>query len=325
MFLIVMISYCLYLNKPLKTQDKYPMALNLTFRQLKVFASAARHLSYTRAAEELHLSQPAVSMQIKQAEESAGLPLFEQIGKKMHLTQAGKEVYQYSQSIGNLLDELEVALEALKGGQSGRLAISVATTASHFATRLLAAFSQRHENVTISLDITNRASLQEQLENNEPDMVIMGQPPEGVDVESAAFMVNPLVIIAPSNHPLTKDQQIPLSYFENQHFVVRESGSGTRGAIQRFFDEHRVNFKTGIEMSSNEAIKQAVEAGLGLGIVSIHTLELELETNRLAILDVIDFPIQRHWHIVQRSGKRLSPVALAFKQFVLDEAKQFIR
>ncbi len=301
------------------------MALNLTFRQLKVFAAAARHLSYTRAAEELHLSQPAVSMQIKQAEESAGLPLFEQIGKKMHLTQAGKEVYTYSQSIGNLLDELEVALEALKGGQSGRLAISVATTASHFATRLLAAFSQRHESVTISLDITNRASLQEQLENNEPDMVIMGQPPEGVDVESAAFMINPLVIIAPSNHPLTKDPLIPLSYFENQHFVVRESGSGTRGAIQRFFDEHHVKFKTGIEMSSNEAIKQAVEAGLGLGIVSIHTLELELETNRLAILNVVDFPIQRHWHIVQRSGKRLSPVALAFRQFVLDEAKQFIR
>jgi len=301
------------------------MALNLTFRQLKVFESAARHLSYTRAAEELHLSQPGVSMQIKQLEDSVGLPLFEQIGKKMHLTAAGREIYAYSQSIGHLLDEAEVVLEELKGVSRGRLAISVATTASHFATRLLAAFSQRYEGVTISLDITNRESLKHQLENNEPDLVIMGQPPEGVEVQSETFMENPLVLIAPSNHPLAQDTNIPLKHFEDEHFVVRESGSGTRSAIQRFFDKHNVSFHTGIEMSSNEAIKQAVEAGLGLGIVSIHTLELELETERLVILDVEDFPIKRHWHIVQRSGKRLSPLAQTFKRFVLDEAVHFIR
>lgn len=301
------------------------MALNITFRQLKVFESAGRHLSYTRTAEELHLSQPAVSMQIKQLEESVGLPLFEQIGKKMFLTTAGREVLVYSQSIGHLLEEVEVVLDELKGGSSGKLAISVATTASHFATRLLADFSKRYENVTISLDITNRKSLQRQLTDNLPDLVIMGQPPEGVEVISEAFMVNPLVMIAPTNHSLVNETNIPLKHFEDEHFVVRESGSGTRGAIQRSFDEKNVSFHTGIEMSSNEAIKQAVEAGLGLGIVSIHTLELELETKRLAILDVNDFPIQRHWHIVQRSGKRLSPVAQAFKQFVLEEAEKFIR
>ncbi|VAW57012.1 RuBisCO operon transcriptional regulator CbbR [hydrothermal vent metagenome] len=301
------------------------MALNLTFRQLKVFESAARHLSYTRAAEELHLSQPGVSMQIKQLEETVGISLFEQIGKKMYLTTAGHEIYAYSQSIGSLLNEVEIVLDELKGGSTGKLAISVATTASHFATRLLAAFSQRFEHVTISLDITNRESLQQQLSNNVPDLVIMGQPPEGVDVDSETFMVNPLVMIAPTNHPLVKSKNIPLTHFEDEHFVVRESGSGTRGAIQRFFEAHNVSFHTGIEMSSNEAIKQAVEAGLGLGIVSVHTLELELETQRLTILDVEDFPIQRHWHIVQRNGKRLSPVAQAFKQFVLDEAIQFIR
>lgn len=301
------------------------MALNITFRQLKVFESAARHLSYTRAAEELHLSQPAISMQIKQLEESVGLPLFEQIGKKMHLTSAGREMYTYSQSIGNLLDEAEIVLEELKGVSRGKLAISVATTASHFATRLLAAFSQRYEEVTISLDITNRASLRDQLEANQPDLVIMGQPPEGVEVESEAFMDNPLVMIAPANHPLAKEKNLPLKRFEDEHFVVRESGSGTRSSIQRFFDEHGVSFHTGIEMSSNEAIKQAVEAGLGLGIVSIHTLELELQTGILVMLDVEDFPIMRNWHIVQRSGKRLSPVAQMFKQFVLNEAEQFIR
>ncbi len=299
--------------------------MRVTLRQLQVFEAVARLQSYTRAAEILHLSQPAVSMQVKQLEESIGLPVFEQVGKKIHLTTAGREMYFYSQRIRSLLDEAETVIEELKGVQSGRLAISVATTASQFATRLLATFSKRFEGVTISLDITNRESLRRQLENNEPDLVIMGQPPEGLDTESEIFMENPLVMIAPPNHSLANEQKIPLKRFENEHFVVRESGSGTRSAIQRFFDQHDVSFHTGIEMSSNEAIKQAVEAGLGLGIVSIHTLELELETGALRILDVEGFPIIRHWHIVQRSGKRLSPVAQAFKQFVLKEAEQFIR
>lgn len=299
--------------------------MRVTFRQLEVFEAVANFKSYTRASESLHLSQPAVSMQIKQLEENIGLPLLEQLGKKIHLTTAGHEIYNYSQRIGNLLQEADTVIEELKGLQSGRLSISVATTASHFATRLLAAFSQRYDGVTISLDITNRASLREQLEANRPDLVIMGQPPEGVDVESETFMENPLVMIAPPDHPLIEEKDISLGRFEDEHFVVRETGSGTRSSIERFFLDHGVSFHTGIEMSSNEAIKQAVEAGLGLGIVSIHTLELELETQRLVILNVEDFPIIRHWHIVQRSGKRLSPVAQAFKQFVLIEAEQFIR
>jgi len=301
------------------------MALNITFRQLKVFESAARHLSYTRAAEELHLSQPAVSMQIKQLEDVVGLALFEQIGKKMYLTAAGREVYTYSKSIGHMLDEAEAVLDELKGLQSGRLSISVATTASHFATRLTAAFSQHHEDVTISLDITNLASLREQLEANRPDLVIMGQPPEGIEVKADAFMENPLVMIAPASHPLGSAKNIPLADIENELFVVREPGSGTRGATERFFEQHNIEFQTGIEMTSNEAIKQAVEAGLGLGIVSIHTLELELETRRLQILDVVDFPIQRYWYIIQCKGKRLSPAAQAFRSFVLEQAKEFIR
>jgi len=301
------------------------MALNITFRQLKVFEAAARHLSYTRAADELHLSQPGVSMQIKQLEESIGLPLFEQIGKKMHLTLAGKEIHAYSERISNMLDEIEVVLDEFKGLQSGRLAISVATTASHFATRLLAEFAKQHANITISLDITNRESLYRQLGNNEPDLVIMGQPPEGIEVKADAFMENPLVMIAPTGHPLGSAKNIPLSEIEHEQFVVREPGSGTRSATERFFERNNIEFQTGIEMTSNEAIKQAVEAGLGLGIVSIHTLELELETKRLQILDVIDFPIQRYWYIMQCKGKRLSPAAQAFRSFVLEQAKEFIR
>jgi len=299
--------------------------MHLTIRQVEVFNAVARRQNYTRAAEELHLSQPAVSMQIKQLELSVGLPLFEQIGKTIHLTEAGRYMYDYGRNIIDLLDEADVVFEALKGVQRGELSISVATTASHFATRLLAEFTKQHAGITISLDITNRESLQKQLENNEPDLVIMGQPPEGVEVESDAFMENPLVMIAPQNHPLAKEKQIELKRFEKEHFAVREKGSGTRSAIQRFFAEHDVSFNTDIEMSSNEAIKQAVQADLGLGIVSIHTLELELETRRLQILDVKDFPIRRHWYVIQRKGKRLSPVAQSFKTFVLEHAKEFIR
>jgi len=299
--------------------------MHLTLRQLEVFSAVARNESFTKAAEVLHLSQPGVSMQIKQLEGSIGLRLFEQVGKKIYLTDAGREMFVYSQSISHMLDEAESVVEQLKGMRSGKLAISVATTASHFATRLLAAFAKKHEDITISLDITNRESLRLQLDQNERDLVIMGQPPKGLDVDAEVIMKNPLVMIAPAGHPLVKEKNIPLSHFAHEHFVVRERGSGTRGAIERFFEEHGVSFNTGIEMTSNEAIKQAVEAGLGLGIVSIHTLELELETKRLQILDVSGFPIQRHWYIMQRKGKRLSPAAQAFKTFVLEHAKEFIQ
>jgi len=299
--------------------------MHVTLRQIEVFNAVARHQNYTRAAEELHLSQPAVSMQIRQLEQGIGLPLFEQVGKQMHLTDAGGQMYIYSRNMADLLVEAEAVFEAIKGVESGTLTISVATTASHFATRLLAEFAKQHAGITISLDVTNREALRRQLEHNEPDLVIMGQPREGVDFEAAAFMKNPLVMIAPADHPLIKLKQIPLSHFANESFVVREFGSGTRGATQRFFDEHGVPFNTGIEMTSNEAIRQAVEAGLGLGVVSIHTLELELETGRLDILDVEDFPIIRHWYVLQRKGKRLSPAAQAFREFVLNQAAQFIR
>lgn len=299
--------------------------MHLTLRQIEVFNAVARHRNYTRAAEELHLSQPAVSMQIRQLEESIGLPLFEQVGKKIHLTEGGRQMFSYGRSIANLLDQAEEVFEALKGVERGTLTISVASTASHFATRLLAEFSKQRAGITISLDVTNRESLRRQLENNEPDLVIMGQPPRSVDVEATPFTENPLVMIAPVGHPLAAQKNIPLAHFANENFVVRELGSGTRGATQHFFDDHNVPFNKVIEMTSNEAIRQAVEAGLGLGVVSIHTLELELETGRLAILDVQDFPIMRHWYLIQRKGKRLSPAAQAFRAFVLEQAEQFIR
>jgi DNA-binding transcriptional LysR family regulator len=294
--------------------------VSFTLRQFQVFEAAARHLNFTRASEELFMSQPAVSMQIRQLEEEVGLPLFEQIGKRMYLTDAGREIHRASREIARELQELHAVLDELKGLKGGRLEISVVSTANAFATWLLAIFSRRHQQVGVSLDVTNRKGLIRQLEANERDLILMGQPPEGLHVEVVPFMENPLVVVASCTHPLAGRERVSLQRLQDETFVIREQGSGTRMAMEKFFSDRSMTLRTGMELSSNEAIKQAVEAGLGLAVVSMHTVRVELEARRLAVLDVEDFPIIRHWHIVHGKGKRLSPAARAFKQFVLEEA-----
>ena len=299
--------------------------MNITFRQLQIFESVARHLSYTRASEELHLTQPAVSMQIKQLERSVGLPLFEQLGKKVFLTDAGREFSRYSSAISTQLDELQQVVNEMKGLKRGRLTIAVASTANYFVPQLLAAFCKQHGEVTVSLEVTNREQLLKGLVENRSDLVIMGQPPGEMELVAERFMDNPLVVIAPPDHPLAKARQIPLARLLEEIFLVREQGSGTRSAVERFFTANQLALSTPMEMSSNEAIKQGVEAGLGLGIVSLHTLAMELALQRLVILDVVQFPIMRYWHIVHRSGKRLSLVAQGFQKFVQEESAQILK
>ena len=298
--------------------------MHLTLRQLKVFEAVSRHLNYTRAAEELHLTQPAVSMQVKQLEESLGIALFEQLGKRIHLTEAGLELLGYARTITQQLDELEGVLNRMKGLGGGRLRISVATTANYFIPTLLGSFSRRYPDVTVSLDVTNRETLLRQLTDNTVDLVVMGQPPVEADVEAQIFMDNPLVVVAPPNHPLAILKKIPLARLQEETFLVRESGSGTRIAMERFFNERGMRLKTGMEVGSNEAIKQSVQAGLGLGLLSRATIEQELTLKRLVVLDVADLPIMRHWYVVHRKGKRLSAAAEAFKQFLLKESTDLI-
>lgn len=298
--------------------------LHFTFRQLSVFEAVARRLSFSRAADELHLTQPAVSMQIKQLEGNIGLPLFEQVGKKIFLTEAGNELFHYSRVIAQNLGEVEAVLSELKGLKRGKLKISVASTANYFAPQLLATFSQRFPTITVSLNVTNRGVLLQQLANNEMDMAIMGQPPSGNDLVAESFMDNPLVVIAPVTHPLAQERGIPVERLGQETFLIREEGSGTRIAMTRFFEARGVKPQIGMEMSSTEAIKQAVQAGLGLGVVSLHTVELELESKRLKLLDVRHFPIERYWFIVHRRDKRLSAAAQAFKTFMLTEAANLL-
>jgi len=294
--------------------------MHVTLRQLNVFEAVARNLSFTRAAEELHLSQPAVSMQIRQLEDSVGLQLFEKLGKKIQLSEAGRELHHYSQSINRQLHEAEEVLESLKGLSRGRLKLAVASTVNYYAPRLLAAFSRRYPGIGLHLDVTNRETLVRLLDANESDIVLMGRPPENLDLESEPFMDNPLVVVSPPEHPLVGQKGISLERITQEVFVMRETGSGTRQAMERFFADRELEFKPGMEMTRNEAIKQAVRAGMGLGVVSTHTIELEVETGRLVVLDVEGFPIIRRWYLVYRKGKRLSPVAEAFRQFVIEEA-----
>ncbi|MHB8347499.1 MAG: LysR family transcriptional regulator [Acidiferrobacterales bacterium] len=291
--------------------------MNITLRQLKVFESVARNLSYTRAAAELFLSQPAVSMQVRQLERQLGVSLFERLGKRIHLTEAGREVYQYSRSVAQQLDEMETLLADLKGLHSGRLRISVASTANYFVPNLLATFHRRYPGVTVSLDVTNRETLIGQLNDNTVDLVIMGQPPAGLDVDAQVFMENPLVVVAPPGHLLARGKSVSLDKLQEETFLMREPGSGTRIAMERFFAERGIRLKTGMEVGSNEAIKQSVQAGLGLGLLSRATIEQELALKRLIVLHVAEFPIMRHWYIVHRRGKRLPAAAEAFQRFLL--------
>ena len=295
---------------------------HLTFRQLQVFEAAATHLNFSLAAKQLFLSQPAVSMQIKQLESSIGLSLFEQIGKQIHLTEAGHELLHYSRNFSLQLKEMDALFSEMKGLEHGRLDISVVSTANYFMPQLLAKFIHLHPKIQVGLHVANRDAVIKQLTENRTDLAIMGLPPEGTDMLSQSFMQNPLVVIAAPDHPLTRIKKIQPQQLAQEVFLLREQGSGTRDVVERFFAGHRMKLPSHMEMDTNEAVKQSVQAGMGLGIISRHSIEMELETGRLLVLNVEHFPIVRHWHIVHLKNKRLSTAAQAFQQFLLTEAER---
>lgn len=294
--------------------------MHLTLRQLQCFSAVAQNLSFTRAAEQLHLTQPAVSMQVRQLEQQTGIALTEQIGKQIYLTDAGKEVFRYARSILHQVDEMDDVLNKMKGLSGGQLRIAAISSANYFAPRLLGEFLQRFPDVRVSMDIKRQEHVLKQVADNEVDMAIMGQPPVDMKVKAIPFMENPLVIIAPPDHRLAKFKSISLSQMTKETFLVREPGSGTRGAMMRFFKAHKVKVKLGMEMGSLEGIKQGVQAELGLGLVPRGAIEIELQLGKLAVLNVKGMPIQRHWHVVLNEGKRLSAAAEAFRCLLVDEA-----
>lgn len=298
--------------------------LHLTLRQLQVFEVAATNLNFSLAAKQLFLSQPAVSMQIKQLEENIGLPLFEQMGKKIFLTEAGRELSHYSRSISQQLADMEAVFDEMKGLGKGKFTLSVVNTANYFTPQLLARFCQRYPDINVILQVANRDAVLKQLADNSTDLAILGQPPDGLDINAVPFLDNPLVVIAAPGHPLAKLKRVKFALLAKETFLSRELGSGTRSAMERIFKRHKIQPHISMEMETNEAIKQAVRAGMGLGILSLHSIELELETKRLAMLNVEHFPLPRHWYVAHRSSKRFSSAAAAFKKFLLTEAADIV-
>jgi LysR family transcriptional regulator, low CO2-responsive transcriptional regulator len=296
-----------------------------TFHQLQILEAIARHSSFTRAAEELSLTQPTVSQQMKQLTKLIGMPLVEQLGKRLYLTEAGKEVLTASQAITDRLQQLESTLNDLKGLEKGHLSLATTTTAKYFVPRLLGAFHKQHPAIELQLNITNQAEVLERLARNEDDLYFTGRPPQDLDIELRPVLPNPLVVIAASDHPLAQEKQaIALKRMAAEPFIMRESGSGTRAIVEQFFAENRLDLNVVMEMTSNEAIKQGIVGGLGISVLSLHTLSLAVAGGPLTCLNVEGFPIQRRWYAVYPKGKQLSNAAQMFLDFLLNEGKQIV-
>ncbi|MDO9602878.1 MAG: LysR substrate-binding domain-containing protein [Rhodocyclaceae bacterium] len=293
--------------------------MRFSLRQLQIFGAVARHLSYTRAAEDLHLTQPAVFAQIKQLEESIGLPLLERIGKQLHLTPTGHEVLATSRETIDALERLEMRLSDMQGLKRGRLRIAIVTTAKYLIPRLLGEFCSHYPGIEASLTVNNREKLLLRMAANEDDLVVLGAPPEGMEVVAEPIADNPLVVLARHDHPLAGVANIPFARLAEEPFILREPGSGTRLATERHFAEHGLKPRMRMVLGSNEAIKQAIAGGLGVSVLSRHTLTLDGEGALLRPLDVQGFPLMRKWYVAYPTGKHLSVVAEAFMQHLLGQ------
>jgi DNA-binding transcriptional LysR family regulator len=251
-----------------------------------------------------------------------GVPLFDQVGKRLYLTQAGEELVKTCRAIFDHLDQFEMTVADLQGLKQGRLRVAVITTAKYFIPRLLGPFCRRYPGIDVSLQVTNHEHIINRLNDNADDLYVMSQLPE-LDITYEAILDNPLVVIAPSDHPLVNETNIPLERLAEEPFIMREPGSGTRKAVQELFDARDINLKVQLDLGSNEAIKQAIAGGLGISVLSRHTLALEGICNQLTILDVEEFPIERYWYAVYPNGKQLSVVARTFLDYLLTEGKDF--
>jgi molybdate transport repressor ModE-like protein len=294
------------------------MRHHTTFRQLEIFEAIARLGSFTRAAEELYLTQPTVSMQMKKLTDTVGANLVEQTGKKVRLTENGKELAQATREIFAILDRYTMSVAERQGLKKGQLKLMAITTASYFAPRLLGEFSKRYPGIDVSLRVTNKEQVLASMADNLDDLYLLGQPPEEIDVVATSFLDNPIVVLAAPDHPLAGKRNIPLQRLSQEPWLMREEGSGTRRAIERVFEEKGLEIRPRLELGSSEAIKQAILAGLGISALSRHALTLH-QPGQFAVLDAEGFPIQRHWYAVYPAGRQISVVARAFVDFLLSQ------
>lgn len=292
--------------------------MRTTFRQLQLFLALAEHRSVTAAARALHITQPTASARLRELAEAIGLELYEVVDRRVHLTDAGRELFATARRIGDEWQAFEQRAQAMKGATEGRLRVAVVSTAKYFAPRILGTFCASHPQVEVSLEVLNRDAVVERLRQNLDDLYVMSMPPTDVEIEHRAFMPNPLVMIAAARHPLAKSRRIALASLADERFVLREKGSGTRMACDAHFRKHGLRPQVRLELGSNEAVKEAVAGGLGLGVVSIHALH---DMHGVRILDVRGMPIASSWQIVHPRGKRLSPLAEIFREHMVRHAQ----
>ena len=293
-----------------------------TLHQLRIFLAVARHNSFARAAEELHLSPPTLSLQVKQLADTVGQPLFEQLGKKIFLTAAGRTLADACADIEGRMERLSQDLAALQGVEKGSLKLAILTTVKYTVPKLLGGFCAAHPGIEVAMVVGNRENLLQRLAQNQDDLYIMGQPPDALDVVCEDFANNPLVLVAPPSHPLVGQTGILPKQLKDEPFILREPGSGTRLTAERFFAGHGISLKNRLEVGSNEAIKQTVAGGLGLAVLSATTVVSELALGELVLLDVVGFPLIRRWHVVYPRGKKLSAAAVAFKAWLFEHRPQ---
>jgi LysR family transcriptional regulator, low CO2-responsive transcriptional regulator len=294
---------------------------NVTVRQLRVFAEVARHLSFARAAAALHLTPPAVTMQVKELESQVGLPLFDRQGRQIALTTVGEYLLAYVRRMLALLKDAEDAVARFKGLKGGSLSVGMVSTAEYFVPRLLARFRDEHPAIDVRLRLGNREQLVQLMQRNEVDLAIMGRPPKEWATRAEPFAMHPHVLVTAPNHPFTQLDQVPAQALVNEGFIVRESGSGTRAALEEYMREHHLGMRIVMEMSSNESIKQAVMAGMGVSLLSQHTIALEVRLGLIATPEVEGLPVMRRWHVVNNLAKTLSPAAEALRYFVLEQGE----
>jgi DNA-binding transcriptional LysR family regulator len=296
--------------------------MNVSFRQLRVFAEVAQHGSMARAAEALHLTPPAVSMQVKELEAQVGLPLFDRAGRNVSLSTAGEYFLVHTRRMLAALKDADDAMARLKRLEHGLLTIGLVSTAKYFVPQLLARFHEEHPGVDVRLRVVgNRSELVELMQSGEVDVSVMGRAPKEIHTRSESFAAHPLVFVAPPGHPLLRGGAHAVGELAPYPIIAREHGSGTRTAMEKFFAEHRFDKRIAMEMSSNETIKQAVMAGMGLSFLSLHTMGLEVRSGLLQLLDIVDAPVMRMWNIVHLSSKLLSPAAEAFRYFMLEQGE----
>jgi|TARA_Y100000294_G_scaffold12813_1_gene11608 DNA-binding transcriptional LysR family regulator len=289
--------------------------INYTLKQLYSFEAVIRLGGFTSASKELHITQPAVYMQVQQLQDNIGAKIFNVKGKRITPTFIGNKIYQTAVKAINVVENSKLEIEQSLNPDAGHLQIAVATTANSFVSNLLSKFKKEFPRMTFYMDVTNRDALLDNLRNKNADLVIMGEPPKNIALTSSAFMENPLIAIAHPNNELLSKKKISIKDLSKETLLTREIGSGTRITIERFTG---LNFNSDIQINSNEAIVEAVQAGLGIGFVSKHSVKLQLENKVIQQLDVAPFPIIRQWHIVHHAEAELSPIAKGFKQFVID-------